>query len=216
MGSTFGTRVEIRKFDGKNFSLCKEMMQYVLIIQTQVEAIQHSEKPASMTVTAKECRSIDEITHSTIRMHLAENIYFSNNDNLGDDVILFVSEVTRLYEKKSSSSKLILIRQLFNMKMRETDPTTSHTNTFISVLTELSSQGINFEEEVKALALFSSLFVSWEVLCMTFSNNFPKLNLEETIGQILTEESRHSAKIDGTQYRLVGRSPPLNRVDQAI
>ena len=50
MASTSGTGVEIRKFDGKNFALWKEMMHDVLIIKKQVEAIRHSEKPASMTL----------------------------------------------------------------------------------------------------------------------------------------------------------------------
>ena len=45
MASTSGTGIEIRKFDDKNFALWKEMMQDVLIIRRQVEAIQHSEKP---------------------------------------------------------------------------------------------------------------------------------------------------------------------------
>ena len=44
------TSVEIRKFDGKNFTLWKEMMQDVLIIQRQIEAIQHTTKLASMSV----------------------------------------------------------------------------------------------------------------------------------------------------------------------
>ena len=51
------------------------MMQDVLIIRRQVEAIRHSEKLASMSV--EEWKSMDEITHSTIRMHLAENIYLT-------------------------------------------------------------------------------------------------------------------------------------------
>ena len=59
-----------------------------------------------------------------------------------------------VYEKKSFSPKLILIRHLFNMKMRETNPATSHINTFSWVLFELSSPEINFEEEVKALLFF--------------------------------------------------------------
>ena len=73
MASTSGTGVEIRKFDGKNFALWKEMMQDVLIIRRQVEAIWHNEKLDSMK--AKEWRSLDEIARSTIRMHLAENVY---------------------------------------------------------------------------------------------------------------------------------------------
>ena len=43
------------------------------------------------------------------------------------------------------------------MKMREIDPTTSHISTLSRVLSELSSQGIKFEEEVKSLALLSKL-----------------------------------------------------------
>ena len=74
--------------------------------------------------------------------------------------------------------------------MKETDPVTSHIITFSLVLSELSSQGINFEEEVKALALLSSLPASWEVFCTTFANNCPKLNRDETIGQVLTEDIR--------------------------
>ena len=74
------------------------------------------------------------------------------------------------------------------MKMRETNPATSHINTFSRVLSELFSQGINFKEKVNALALLLSLSASWEVFCMIFVNNFLKLNLDETIGQILTAD----------------------------
>ena len=67
--------------------------------------------------------------------------------------------------------------------MRKTDPTTSHINTFSRVLSKLFSQGINFEEEVKSLALLWRLPTSWEVFCAAFANNCSKLNLYETIGQ---------------------------------
>ena len=88
-------------------------------------------------------------------MYLAENVYFS----MAKETTTFSlwEKLQAMYKKKSSSSKLILIQQLFNMKMREMDLATSHINTFSRVLSELSSQGINFEEEVKALILLSSL-----------------------------------------------------------
>ena len=76
---------------------------------------------------------------------------------------------------------------------RDTYPATSHINTFSRVVSELSSQGINFEEEVKALALLSSLPASWEVICTTFANNCPKLNLDETINQVLIEDIRRES-----------------------
>ena len=73
-----------------------------------------------------------------LRMHLDENAYF----NMAKDTSAYVlwEKLQEIYEKKSSLSKVILIEQLFNMKMKETEPMTSHVNTFSRVLTELSSQ----------------------------------------------------------------------------
>mgnify|MGYP002775115835 FL=1 len=186
MGSTFGTGIEIRKFNGKNFALWKEMMQDVLIIRRKVDAIRHSKKPTSMTI--EEWKSLDKISRPTIRMHLAENVYFS----MAKETTTFKlwENLQAVYEKQSPTSKLILIRKLFNLNMRETDPATSHINTFSRVLAKLSSQGINVEEEVKALTLLSSLPASSEVFCTTFANGYLKLNLDETIGQVLTEDIR--------------------------
>ena len=74
------------------------------------------------------------------------------------------------------------------MKMRKIEPTTSHINTFSRVLTELSPQGLNFEEEIKVLALLSSLPTSWEVFCTTVTNSSTKLTLDEAIGVVLSKE----------------------------
>ena len=52
----------------------------------------------------------------------------------------------------------------------------------------LSSQGLNFEEEIKELELLSSLPTSWEVFCTTINNNSSKLTLEDAIGAVLSEE----------------------------
>ena len=102
-------------------------------------------------MATEEWRSLDEIARSTIRMHLAENVYFS----MAKETMTFAlwEKLHAVYKKQSSSSKLILIRQLFNMKMKESDPTTADINTFSRMLAEISSQGLNFEEETKALAL---------------------------------------------------------------
>ena len=62
MASTSGSGCEIRKFDTKNFALCKEMMQDVLV-------------PSGKTL--EEWKSVDEHARSTIRMDLAEKVYLS-------------------------------------------------------------------------------------------------------------------------------------------
>ena len=100
MASTSGIGIEIRKFDSKNFSLRKEMMQDVLIVRRQVEAIRHSEKPTLLTT--EEWKSIEEIARSTIRMHLAQNIYFS----MAKEMTTFKlwEKLQAMDEKQSSSS----------------------------------------------------------------------------------------------------------------
>ena len=100
MASTTATGIEIRKFDGKNL-----IMQDALVVRRQVEAIHHSEKLTSLTI--EEWKSIDEIARSTIRMHLAENVYFS----MAKETTTFKlwEKLQAVYEKQSSPSKLILI-----------------------------------------------------------------------------------------------------------
>ena len=106
MASTSRIGVEIRKFDGKNFALWKEVMQDVLVIQRQIEAIRHNNKPTSMTVEG--WRSLDDIARLTNGMHLAENVYCS----MAKETLAFAlwEKLQSIYEKKSSSSKLILIQ----------------------------------------------------------------------------------------------------------
>ena len=56
MASTSGSSCEIRKFDGKNFALWKEMMQDVLVQRRQIEAIRHFKTPAGKTPKGMEVR----------------------------------------------------------------------------------------------------------------------------------------------------------------
>ena len=64
--------------------------------------------------------------------------------------------------------------------------------------------------------LLSSLSASWEVFCKTFANNCPKLNLDETIGQVLTEDIRQKSMgstIDDSAeaHNLTESIDPFNR-----
>ena len=116
-------------------------------------------------------------------MHVAENVYFS----MAKEKTSFElqEKLKDLYEKKSSTLKLILIRQLFHIQMKETEEATTHINTFIHALTQLSSQNLNFDEEVKALVLLSTLPASWD---RPVTNRSPKLTLDDTVGLVLSEE----------------------------
>ena len=62
-----------------------------------------------------------------------------------------------LYEKPSASNKVFLVKHLFNMKMAEGEFVIDHLNEFNTITSQLSSTGINFEEEIRALLILCSL-----------------------------------------------------------
>ena len=78
--------------------------------------------------------------------------------------------LSRIYEKPSASNKVHLIRRLFNLRMTEGASTTYHLNELNIVTTQLSFVGIEFDGEVRALILLSSLPKIWNVTITIMSS----------------------------------------------
>ena len=55
------------------------------------------------------------------------------------------------------------MKQLFNMKMSEGGSIVDHLNDFNTVTSQLSSVGINFDDEVRDILFLCSLPESWNV-----------------------------------------------------
>lgn len=68
-----------------------------------------------------------------------------------------MAALSSMYEKPSASNKVHLMRRLFNLRMTEGASTAQHLNELNTVTTQLSSVGIEFDDEVRALILLSSL-----------------------------------------------------------
>ena len=51
-----------------------------------------------------------------------------------------------LYEKPSTSNKVFLMKNLFNMKMEEGGSIADHLNELNTITSQLSSMGVNFDE----------------------------------------------------------------------
>ena len=81
-----------------------------------------------------------------------------------------------LYGKPSTSNKVFLMKRLFNMKMAEGGSITDHLNEFNTITSQLSSVGINFDEEIRALLILCSLPQSWNGLVMVMSNCISRSN----------------------------------------
>ena len=62
------------------------------------------------------------------------------------------------------------MKHLFNMKMIEGRYIYDHLNDFNTVTSQLSSMGINFDEEIRALLILCSFPESWNGLVMVVRN----------------------------------------------
>ena len=70
----------------------------------------------------------------------------------------------KLYEKTLASNKVFLMNHLFNMKMSKGGAIFDHLNEFNTVNNPLSSVGVNFDDEVRALLIVCSLPKRWNGL----------------------------------------------------
>jgi hypothetical protein len=63
---------------------------------------------------------------------------------------------------KSLTNKIFLKRQLYSLRMKEGTKIADHLNTFNTLLVQLTSMGVKFESEDKAITLLCSLPKSWD------------------------------------------------------
>ena len=82
-------------------------------------------------------------------------------------------KLEELYARKEGTNKMFLIKQLMNLRYREGAPVANHVNAFQGIINQLSSMGISFEDEVRALLLLGSLPDTWETLKVTLCNSAP-------------------------------------------
>ena len=100
--------------------------------------------------------------------------------------------LSNMYEKPSTMNKVHLMRRLFNLQMSENGSVSYHINEFNMIVSQLNSVDINFEDEIKALILMSSLTESWDSVAATIrsSRGSEKLKFDE-IHDVVLSESIH-------------------------
>ena len=77
------------------------------------------------------------------------------------------------------------------MKMSEGGSVADHLNEFNTITSQLSSVGVTFDDEVRALLFLCSLLESWNGLVMAISNFVSRsstLNFDDVFSAILSEE----------------------------
>ena len=117
-------------------------------------------------------------------------------------IVDLMKALSSMYEKPSANNKVYLMRKLFNLRKEKSTFVVQHLNEFNTITNQLSTVGIEFDDEVRALILLDSLPNSWEAMRMTVSNfaGKSKLKYDDIRDLILSEEvRRRDANIDNAQ-----------------
>ena len=204
--------VNIKKLDGTNFPFWKKQIWHVLVQKKQSKPIKlKGERPEDMT--EEEWDELDELALSTIMLSLRESVYF----NVVDETTTWGAwqKLLELYEKQSAASQVYWLKKLVDLKMKEGTAMSNHLNEFNTIYSQLSAQGVKFDDSVKAMFLLITLPESWDTFRTALSNSAPPDGLSSAgvEGSLLTEEVNRKTmdKGKGTALMVRGRSNARNK-----
>ncbi|KAF3674465.1 Pleiotropic drug resistance protein 1 [Capsicum annuum] len=147
-GSKFG----IEKFDGSDFGFWKMQIEDYLYQKGLHEPLIGVKL---QYMKEKDWKLKDRQALGLIRLTLSRNVAFNIvKEKTTSDLLKALSN---MYEKPSARNKVYLMRRLFNLQMPENGSVADHINEFNIIVSQLCSVDINFEDEIKALILMSSL-----------------------------------------------------------
>ena len=186
--------IEIRKFDGSNFALWKNQMRDVLVQRKQTRPLGgKAKKPNDMD--DDDWEELDALTMSTIRLHLADSVYFTVLDSQNSEELW--KKLCNTYEKETAANKVYLMRKLYDLRMKDTDSIASHLNQFDALWSQLQAQKMTMDDELKAVFLLCTLPSSWDTFCTAISASVPngKLVYNDISGALLGEEIRRKSMV---------------------
>mgnify|MGYP000187974207 CR=1 FL=1 len=130
---------------------------------------------------------LDALTMSTIRLHLADSVYFIVLDSKNSKVDW--KNLCNTYEKETAANKVFLMRKLYDLRMKDTDSVASHLNEFDALWSQLQAQKMTMDDELKCVFLLCTLPTSWDTFCTVVSNSAPngKLVYNDICGALVIE-----------------------------
>ncbi|GFZ09911.1 hypothetical protein Acr_21g0005100 [Actinidia rufa] len=112
-------------------------------------------------------------------------------------------KLEEMYQAKTYRNKALLMRRLVNLKLQRETIVAEHTSEFQSLVNQLTSVDLQFDDEMQALLLLSSLLESWETLVVSFSNSAPngKLTTSMIMDALFNEKTqrREMGSIDQSE-----------------
>jgi hypothetical protein len=202
-------KMEIEKFSGKIFELWKIKMEYILVDRDQWIAVDPYTSPPR--TLAGDCKNLDWKAKNAIRLCLSDSVLL----NVSEEATTkdFWDKLGKLYQSKFLVNKILMINELYNLRMRDGDSVVEHLNAFNTVLSQLVSVEIKILDEDKCISLLCSLRDSWDSLVVAIGSNTTALKFDEVVSSLFLEEMRRKNmeghSIDALFER--GRSQERNR-----
>ncbi|MCO5551405.1 hypothetical protein L7F22_004908 [Adiantum nelumboides] len=112
---------------------------------------------------------LDARARATIWLHLGESFFFT----IMDKTLAFKlwDSLCSSWDDKSASNKVFLMKKLMHLSMKDGSSVSSHLNEFNALYLQLTSKGLNFNDEMKAIFLLCSLPMSWNTFNTAISNS---------------------------------------------
>ena len=167
-GKAFG----IEKFDGTDFAYWRMQIEdYFYGRQLLLPLL--GTKPEAMK--AEEWALLDRQVLGVIKLTLSRSV--AHNVVKEKTTVDLMKALSGMYEKPSAN-KVHLMKKLFNLKMADNASVAQHLNEFNTIINQLSSVEIDFDDEIRALVVLASLPNSWEAMRMAVSNSTGKEKLK--------------------------------------
>ena len=163
----------IEKFDGTDFAYWRMQIEdYFYGRKLHLPLL--GTKPKAMK--AEEWALLDRQVLGVIKLTLSRSI--AHNVIKEKTTTNLMKALSGMYEKLLANNKVHLMKKLFNLKMAENASVAQHLNEFNTIINQLSSVEIDFNDEIRALIILASLLNKWEAIRMAVSNSTEKEKLK--------------------------------------
>jgi hypothetical protein len=227
-GMTSSSRIEIEKFNGKNFELWNLKMEDLLIDKEQWIDVDPGTQPTGTPSTSTQATGtqttstpitgmskedwdkLDRRVRSIIRLCLADSVLLNV---LGESTAKELwDKLGNLYQSKSLVNKLFLQNKLYHIRMEDGDSVTKHLNAFNTLVSQLGSVNITIVEEDKCITLLCYFPNSWDNLVVAIgSTTKSTLKYEDVVASLLSEEMRRKSMDGHSTYALFVRGRTQDR-----
>ena len=106
-------------------------------------------------IKAEDWNLLDRQVLGVICLTLSKNV--AHNMTKKKTTVGMKQALTDMYEKPSTNKKVYLMKKLLNMKMSESGQVVEYLNSFNTIVNQLVSVGIKFDDEICALIMLASL-----------------------------------------------------------